>query len=252
VTGTIKVILAVLSCSVLLATSSPAGEKGIYGRPDAPLVAEVLGTKIHTNDPEEMKYVIVGKLMDRYAEKHDIDVKQSEIDIYVERLDRAADRDLNRHQKRRQKLTRQLESTRLTEAERTQLAAELEAEKAHLDFIAETKKSAEQNPDEVRQYREQVASAFIRQWKINRALFGQFGGRIIFQQGGPEPLDAYRMYLEDQKKKGAFTILDKSFEKEFWAYYLDDAKHSFYPSGSKAEAQALEVPWWQREPRKEQ
>jgi hypothetical protein len=38
-----------------------------YGPPDAPLVAEVLGTKVHTHDPSEMQAVIIGKLVDRYA-----------------------------------------------------------------------------------------------------------------------------------------------------------------------------------------
>jgi len=85
---------------------------------------------------------------------------------------------------------------------------------------------------------------FIRQWKLNRALYHEYGGRIIYQQGGPEPLDAYRAFLEDREKEGAFRILDKYLESEFWRYYTTDSIHAFYPAGSQEEMQAFESPWW--------
>ena len=56
-------LLAALGLS-FACTVSGAGEK-IYGKPDAPLAAEVLGTEIHTDDPDEMQYVILQKLTDR-------------------------------------------------------------------------------------------------------------------------------------------------------------------------------------------
>ena len=120
------------------------------------------------------------------------------------------------------------------------LAAELEA----LDQLAAGLDEPAGDAGEEREAREQIASAFIRQWKINRALYRQYGGRIIFQQGGPEPLDAYRAFLEEQQEKGAFRIADKALEAEFWKYYRTDSLHSFYPAGSRQEAQAFETPWW--------
>ena len=92
--------------------------------------------------------------------------------------------------------------------------------------------------------RRQVAAAFIRQWKINRALYQQYGGRIIYQQGGPEPLDAYRTFLQARERQGAFKILNPAFAAEFWKYFVTDALHTFYPKGSREEAQAFETPWW--------
>ena len=63
-----------------------------------------------------------------------------------------------------------------------------------------------------------------------------------YQQGGPEPLDAYRRFLEERKAQGDFHILSKDLEAAFWRYYLTDAIHSFYPPGSKEEAEAFESP----------
>lgn len=247
-----KVFFIGWTCISLLSTFSSVFAQEIYGTPDAPLVAEVMGTKIHSADSDEMKYVILGKLMDRYAADHDIDVKPAEIDTYVESLQRMAERDRKRHEVRRQEIARELKATSLTEAERKSLLSELAAVNEHLNFVDEMTKSAGMNPDEVRQAREQVAAAFIRQWKVNRALYKQYGGRVIFQQGGPEPLDAYRLFLQEQQEKGAFTILDEAFKEKFWKYYLTDSKHSFYPAGSKEEEQVFDIPWWLSEPRGEQ
>ena len=46
--------------------------------------------------------------------------------------------------------------------------------------------------------RRDTARAMIRQWKLNSAVYRRYGGRIIHQQLGPEPLDAYRKYLEER------------------------------------------------------
>jgi hypothetical protein len=40
------------------------------------------------------------------------------------------------------------------------------------------------------------------------------------------------------------VIVNKQLERAFWRYYLNDAMHSFYPAGSKEEAQAFETPPW--------
>ena len=105
-TDAMKVFFIVWACFSLSATLSPVSAQEIYGKPEAPLVAEVLGTKIHTGDPDEMKYVILGKLLDQYAEDHDIEVKQAEIDTYVESLHQVAERDRKRHEECRQELAR--------------------------------------------------------------------------------------------------------------------------------------------------
>ena len=97
---------------------------------------------------------------------------------------------------------------------------------------------------EDRAAREQIAAAFIRQWKLHRALYRRYGGRIIFQQGGPEPLDAWRRFLEESQARGDFALLDRSMEAPFWRYFVTDAIHSFYPPGSAEEARAFDTPPW--------
>lgn len=227
--------------------SFPAYAQEVYGNPDDPLVAKVLDTKIHTGDPEEMRYVILAKLVERYELEHDIQVTRAEIDAYVESLRRIAESHRKQNLARRAELTRRLNSETLTDVERESLSSQLESLNELIETLDEGSDTSKEDPQEIKAYREQVATAFIRQWKINRALYGQYGGRVIFQQGGPEPLDAYRRFLETQQKHGAFTISDKAFEEKFWNYYRSDAIHSFYPQGSPEEAEAFEIPWWLQE-----
>jgi hypothetical protein len=63
---------------------------------------------------------------------------------------------------------------------------------------------------------------------------------------GPEPLDAYRRYLEEREEAGDFVIHERTFADAFWRYFTDDAMHSFYESGSQAEARAFAVAPWYR------
>ncbi len=90
-----------------------------------------------------------------------------------------------------------------------------------------------------------MGAALIRQWKINKSLYEAYGGRIVYQQLGPEPLDAYRTYLEERESAGDFSINDPDLAKGFWRYFRDDSIHDFMETGSSDEAQAFAKPPWE-------
>ncbi len=175
----------------------------VYGDPDTPLAGEVLGTRVYTQDAEELRYVVLQKLTDRYAQQKGIEVTQAEREAYVRHVKAALKDDPN-----------------FTDA------------------------PAEDSPDDAAA-RLEIAGAFIRQWKINKALWEQYGGRVIFQQGGPEPLDAYRKFLEESQANGDFRIENSAMESAFWRYYRDESIHSFYPPGSAEEREAMITPPWE-------
>jgi hypothetical protein len=51
-------------------------------------------------------------------------------------------------------------------------------------------------------------------------------------------------FCKGNRKKGAFKILEKSFEAPFWEYFVVASKHSFYKSGSQEERRAFDKPFW--------
>jgi hypothetical protein len=238
----LRISVAVLVLAML--TNAPALTAQDRGAQDPTLVAEVLGTQVRANEPDELRALIIRPLLERYAADGMIEVTPDEIGAYQQAIDRLAAEDRARRTERRGQLARRVAAENLSEDERKALASEIATLDELSTTLDELAAGASENPEEAEQARQTVAAAFIRQWKINQALYRQYGGRIIFQQGGPEPLDAYRRFLEDQQHRGAFRILTNEFEEEFWRYFVTDALHSFYQPGSKEEAQAFEVPWW--------
>jgi hypothetical protein len=89
-----------------------------------------------------------------------------------------------------------------------------------------------------------VARAFIEQWKVNRALYRQYGGRVIFQQGGAEPLDAWQQFLRGAQQTGQFRLINKEIEPTLWSYYTTNSIHRFYPEATAEKEQAINTPWW--------
>jgi heat shock protein HslJ len=171
-----------------------------------PLAAIVLGKEVRTSDATEMQEIVLSRLFDRYAEEYGIEVTDEEIDSYVKNMQRGMNT---------MGLTAEKD---LTDQEKAQLA----------------------------QMRRDMGRSMIRQWKLNRALYRQYGGRIIYQQLGPEPLDAYREFIEERQDAGDFTIHEKAFEDKFWRYFTSDSLHDFYKPGSKEEAEVFSTPPWER------
>jgi len=240
-TPLMKVLARLLLPLLLCAVTVGADAQAIYGDLQAPLAGRVYGTAVHASDAEELRYVVLQQLTDRYASDKGIVVTKAEQQAYVQSVQAGLQRDREKQQDRQGELERALAATSLPEAERVKLTAELETVKRTREALSA---GASATPDEDRKAREQIGAAFIRQWKLNQALYRQYGGRIIFQQGGPEPLDAYRKFLQEQLARGNFAIYDPGMEAPFWRYYLTDSMHSFYPRGSKEEAEAFKTPWW--------
>jgi hypothetical protein len=184
---------------------------------------------------------VLKQLTDRYAAQQGIEVTPAEKTAYVEHMRAVMEQDRTEKQARRDELTRLLAEEDRSDDERKSLSMERDS----IDqFLANLADDAADSPEEVRAMREEIGAAFILQWKINQALYKQYGGRIIFQQGGPEPVDAYRAFLEEAQARGDFAITDPGLEPEFWLYYRTDSIHSFYEAGSAEEAQAFAAPPW--------
>lgn len=170
----------------------------------SPATAVVLGEELHATDAEEVQAVILMRLLDRYAAEHELSVDPAEVDAYVETVRRGT------------------------------------AERGLASADALTPEEAA----EVEVMRRQMGAALIRHWKINKSLYETYGGRLIYQQLGPEPLDAYRKYLEERQERGDFTIVAPAVAEHFWRYFTDDSMHDFMEPGGEDAARAFAVEPW--------
>lgn len=228
-------MMTLMRMALLLGLGLAAGSLALAS--ETPATATVLGSSLQTRDPQELQYLIIQPLLDRYAKEKGIEVSPEEIAAYQAEKARFMADDRRKRETRRAELGAQLQGAPPGGEGRDALAREL----AVLDSLA-AMEGLEKDDDtpEVSAYADQVARAFILRHKVNRALYCQYGGRVIFQQAGPEPLDAYRKFLEGQAAQGNFRIFDLTLEKEFWRYFTTDALHQFYPAGSQEEADAFD------------
>lgn len=94
--------------------------------------------------------------------------------------------------------------------------------------------------------RRDMAQRMIRAWKVNAALHEEYGGRIIYQQLGPEPIDAYVDLLRAQEDSGEFALLQNDMTAPFWDYFTDDNRHDFLAAESEDAKRAFSVPPWEK------
>jgi hypothetical protein len=216
--------------------------------PMAPLVGSVLGSPIHANDAEELRYLVLRALTGAYAQSKGVEVTQAERDAYVQAQARGMHQELAERTAARDAVAGRLAAEGLSAGDRAALENELETLNELIAGLNEITGDAAAESAEDRAARDAIAGAFIWQWKVNQALHREYGGRIGHQQGVPEPLDAYRQFLEAAEARGDFAIEDPALAAGFWRYYRDDSIHSFYEAGSAEEAAALTEPWGRNEP----
>lgn len=213
-----------------------------------PVVARVLGEEVRASSAEEMQETILGRLFGEYASEHDIAAEPSEIQAWIDGIERARNQDRSEKEARLAELEERLQGEGLAAAERGSLESEIAQLKGFLEALDQDSDLTAEASDQLEDMEQAMARSIIERWKLNRALQRQYGGRIIFQQLGPEPIDAYRDFLEEQQAEGAFIILEPEFESGFWRYFTDDSIHSFLEPGSDAEERAFEVPPWKQFP----
>jgi hypothetical protein len=230
-----------LACLLFMLTSLSQAQQ-TYGSSDAPLVAEVGDVQIHTSNPDEMAYVIKQLLIKRYIEDQKLQATDAAIAEFLDRKKIMMESNRLRMETRHAEIQQALASETLTADARARLEKERDAlyEMNRLMAAAEGRAGTEES-DAAEAF---VARAFIEQWKVNQALYRQYGGRVIFQQSGAEPLDAYRDFFRDAQKSGRFKILSKDMEPALWSYYTTDNIHVFYPESGNEKELAINTPWW--------
>ncbi len=214
------------------------------------VIAVVLGKKITVKDKDRLKGLIFGTLLEQFAKENRIEPTDEEIDTFIQKNEEIKQQQNLQFKKKREQLIAELKDPNLTQSQRKEKQQYLETLdkvlKSNRETNELTKKLTQEQEEQLRPMLRRMARQFVRRWKINKALFAKYGGRVIFQQAGVEPLDAYRDFLQEQEKNGAFRILDPKYKAPFWRYFTNDAMHSFYAGDDGAKF--INTPWWLMEP----
>jgi hypothetical protein len=186
--------------------------------------------------------LIIGRLLGKYTRDNGLEPTKEEIRVFTEKTREREIENRRQWEEDRAALLKQNQSEQLSEKEKEKVKSRLKTIEKILKADHEMKKYKEENRKEARRMEENIAKRFVQSWKVNKSLYDRYGGRVIFQQAGPEPIDAYRIFLEEQQKKGSFKIMDEELGTSFWTYFINDRMHTFYPD--KEGARFINTPWW--------
>jgi hypothetical protein len=253
-------VLFLLSAMPLLATAGS----------DKKLVAEVLGKPVYSDEltppdaaeqkkkldkaayaswlasarEKRLQSFVWSSVFSDYAAKRKIEPTQQEIDSQISNQQKFMKEDRVRREKDRQDLIKELASPGITEARRQQAQKYLDTLNS-LHGHDERMEKEQSSPEGAKMWQEaqlKVAAVWVKQWKVNQTLYREFGGRIIFQQAGCEPIDAYRKLLEQYETRKAFVVNDPVLHEAVYSYfklkftYADEKMAKFY----------FEKPYWER------
>jgi hypothetical protein len=230
-----------LALALIVTASVAVGAEPASDDADS-VVAVVLGRVIRESERDRATGIVVGTLFEQYGRKHGVAGTDAELEAFVARSRELQDQHRRERRAEVEVLRGKLAAPDLPGNEREKLGSRLELLERLLKSVAEMEAYREEHGEEMAAAEREVAEHFVQGWKLNRSLYERYGGRVIFQQAGPEPVDAYRAFLEEQRDEGAFQILAPDLEKEFWRYFVDDEMHTFLPDAAGKKAMA--TPWW--------
>ncbi len=240
----IALVVVFLLIGEIAADQSPRAET-----PEKDIIAVVFGKKIPVDDKDRLSGLILGALLERFVRDNKIEPTDEELKAFILRSEEMERQHRIQLEKDRKKLVAELKDPAVSEHDRKEKESRLQTIESILKSNREMKAQVK-GEKQLLEMKRQMAWQFVRSWKINKALFAKYGGRVIFQQAGVEPIDAYRDFLKEQEKSGAFQILDKKYEASFWRYFTNDAMHTFYPEGEGAKF--INTPWWMMDQTPEQ
>jgi uncharacterized protein YwqG len=86
----------------------------------------------------------------------------------------------------------------------------------------------------------EIAAKQVMQYQTEKAMFEEFGGRVIFRQSNPQmPIDAYKTLLTRYRDEGKLTILDEELRDAFWEVFAPPFQYEIAPENID-----FTQPWW--------
>jgi len=232
-------------------------EKSIYMKDLAPNVFMESQQQTKLNDEEYLNWkndyelkmlgnLIYLELQKQFLKKSKSEPSSKEIQAFIDFQLKSEETLLDDFNSQRDELQEKLQSADLADAQRDSATNHLNT----LDNLIAQELKRREYAKSIPNYREiknnllqKGAVMTVTAWKYNKALFQQYGGRVIFQQAGWEPIDAYKAFLEEHRDAKTFEIFSPSYMGVFeYIYKYFDAGHNYLP---QEDADKYFVkPWW--------
>ena len=248
-----KAVVIIYAACLLLAPALLAAKS----KSDGEVVARIFDTKIYRKDiepteelrkrdeklfPNQKWEILVvqyrsenlsgriwGPLRERFMKEKMIEVSNEDLESFASAM-MAKQTDMKAAtQKSIDQWEEELRESGVSEEKKKTLQRNIQMMKEHLNISDEKQRAGFKS----------IAKSVVASWKINQALYKQYGGTVIWQQAGIEPVEAVRRFLEERQRNGDFEIYDKTLKDKFWEYFA--RKHPFEVPKEKVN---FDKPWW--------
>jgi hypothetical protein len=166
-------------------------------------------------------------VLERFVKEKKIEAASDEITKFKSSFRKRNEQSLNQQEARLSELTKELAKPNLSNENKTKLEKERAEYRQNVATLRESLAGG---------IPEEMARMFIVAWKTERELHRAYGGRVIFQQFGPEALDARRRLFEHAEERGDIAFTDAGVRHLF--YHYANMSHTFI------DEKALERPWF--------
>ncbi|MEM7267035.1 MAG: hypothetical protein AAF370_13950, partial [Pseudomonadota bacterium] len=86
----------------------------------------------------------------------------------------------------------------------------------------------------------EIATKQVMQFQTEKAMYEEFGGRVIFRQSNPQmPIDAYNTLLSRYRDAGKLSIIDEDLRDAFWDVFTPPFQYEIAPENVD-----FTQPWW--------
>ena len=142
-----------------------------------------------------------------------------ELDLYNKAMKNSLEENYRKNRQTAEKVEKMLAQGRYNGQEKIKLANLLQTLETSISFYEERENYKQDMPQEfhdmVLEAERGLAQTMIAQWKADKALWDAYGGRVIFQQGALEPVDAYKKFMAYIRQEGKLEIPDPQFGDVF-------------------------------------
>ncbi len=165
---------------------------------------------------------------DHFTASHDIKATPEEIEAFRRNLRKSMAEQLHDMMAKMSEIKAKLEVGALSDEEKARQKKRLEMYEKILPV--QRAMLEEEIP-------EATARPTIVAWKVQQALYRTYGGRVIFQQAGPEAIDALKALYEGAEKSGDLHFDDAGVRHLFYYYFTNVKFTAIKPD-------VLDHPWF--------
>ena len=151
------------------------------------------------------------------------------------------EKDREKRAREAEKLEQELAGSDLSEERRSELQGKLTTLNSLAEMEQPPATDAERKQEQAD--RRGVAAMMVASWKFNQGLYRKYGGRVVFQQAGLEPLDASKAFMDELKTSGVYTIIDPAYQDLFTETDEYFTKHHEFVDQAEAD-EYFSSPWW--------